>query len=225
MVRTVQILGKAPNAVLAAARPGVDRWGCNNLPERLDEGWAFSAWDRWIDRHTREHIQKHRPEAWAWYCAQDGRRPIYTLEHEPEIPGSVRYPIESIAAMFAWGGHEEEFFTSSTDYLMALAIAEGFERIEVYGVDMWAAEHERNIQRNGAHYWIGIARGRGIDVVIPDESSLCKIERRYGDFQLTSPRNFASMAVGRFFAQLQAARAMEQPDYVAPGLDTDRRIA
>lgn len=220
-MRTVQILGKAPNAVMAAARSGVERWGCNDLPARLDEGWRFTAWDRWFDRHTQAHIRKHRPEAWAWYRAQDGRRPIYTLDVEPEIPGSVRYPIEPVAAAFRWGGQDEEFFTSSIDYMLALAILEGFERIEVYGVDMWAAAHERNVQRNGAHYWIGLARGRGIDVVIPDESSLCKVERRYGDFAETSARNFASMSVDRFFAQLKAAREQDAPGYVAPGLDTE----
>ena len=204
------------------AAGAAERWGINDLPVQLDEGWHFDGWDRWFDRHTKAHIVKHRPEAWAWYRAQDGRRPIYLLEPgaAAEVPGGVVYPTETVQDWFSWGGQPEEFFTSSVDWMIALALLEGFERIELYGVDLWAAPHERGKQRNGAHYWIGMARGRGADVVIPDSSSLCKTERMYGCFTLTSGRNFSSMNIDRFMAQLKEAERMRDPAYVPPGVDT-----
>lgn len=216
-MRTVAIIGKAPS--VSAIAPSVERWGCNDLPAQRDEGWAFDAWDRWFDVHTEGHIRKHRPAAWDWYRTRGSVRPIYLLTATPVIPGSRPYPFATIQAAFAWGGGVEEFFTSSVDYMLALAIHERVDRIALHGVDLWAASHERGTQRNGAHYWIGIARGRGIEVVIPDHSSLCKIERMYGCFTLTSPRNFSSVSVGRFLQQVAEAQAMAAPGYVAPGLD------
>jgi len=147
-------------------------------------------------------------------------RPIYLHAAHPAIPGSVGYPREAVQREFAWGGHDEEFFTGSIDWMLALAIWEGVRRIEVFGVDLWEAPHERGDQRTGAHYWIGIARGRGCEVVIPDESSLCKTERLYGYFTPTSSRNFSSVCVDRFFAQVREAQRRQDPQYVPAGLDT-----
>ena len=216
-MKTVAIVGKAPNFQFPE---GVERWGINNLALMLPNGWNFDAWDRWFDVHTRGHILKHRAEAWRWYRSWGSDpRPIYMVREDPLVPASVAYPFDRVQQAFAWGGDVEEFFTSSVDYMLALAILEGFERIELYGVDMWDAPHERGVQRNGAHYWIGIARGRGIDVHIPDESSLCKIERMYGRFTITGPRNFSSMDCTRFLSQVRRAREMEQAGYVEPGAD------
>lgn len=223
MRTTVQIIGKGPNA--AAAPRGVERWCCNDLQRRIPEGWSFDAWDRWFDRHTKGHIQRHRMPSWDWYTRNDGRRPIYGLQAYSEIPGSVAYPTAQVQAAFPWGGQAEEFFTSSVDWMLALAIVEGAPRIELYGVDLYEARHERGEQRCGAHYWIGIARGRGIDVHIPDESSLCKIERMYGCFTPTSARNFCSMSMSRFIAQCQAADRQRAPGYVPDGVDEPALVA
>src|SRR3990167_506112 len=132
-MRTVAILGNAHH-IGATPPSGVvsERWGINDLPTRLEEGWAFDGWERWFDLHTVAHIQKHRPEAWDWYRAQGagrrgvlsvyGARPIYLLAAHGDIPGSVAYPRDAIQAHFAWGGQPEECFTSSLDWMLALAI-------------------------------------------------------------------------------------------------------
>ena len=46
------------------------------------------------------------------------------------MPDSVRYPIE---AAFGLGGPD---FTSSAPYMIAMAMLEGVDRIEMYGFDM-----------------------------------------------------------------------------------------
>lgn len=222
MPRTVQIIGKAPTGVPSQARSGVERWGCNDLNFMLEGwGWRFDAWDRWFDRHTVGHILKHRPRSWGWYATRGMDRPIYLLQRAREIPGSVAYPASQMQDRFAWDGHREELFTSSLDWMLALAIAEGFQRIEIYGCDFWDAPHERGVQRVGAHFWIGRALGAGIDVHLPDDSSLAKNERLYGCFTVTGPRNFRSVSLERFLAQCADAERMEAPGYVPAGVDEE----
>lgn len=63
------------------------------------------------------------------------------------------------------------FFISSIDYMIALAIYEQYERIELYGVEL-REQTEWERQRAGATYWVGVAQGRGIDVLIPKKSVL-----------------------------------------------------
>jgi|TARA_R110000824_G_scaffold146487_1_gene315313 hypothetical protein len=216
-MRTVTILGKAPRAGTSVEG---EVWACNDLQTSLPEGWSFDAWDRWFDLHTDAHIKKHRPLAWAWYQTSDGRRPIYLHRPYVEISGSVAYPRNDIQTLFSVDDDPFEYFTSSIDWMLALAISTGVGRIILHGVDLWDAPHERGDQRCGAHYWIGVARGRGICVDIPHESSLCKATRLYGWFTSTSDKNFSSVSLDRFLEQVREARLMQSPGYVAPGLDT-----
>ena len=217
-MRQIAIIGKACNATEAPVRSDVERWGCNDLFTRLPGAWAFDQWDRWFDVHTRAHIRRHRPHAWAWYETRGPARPIYLHQIYREIPGSRAYPRQVIQQAFAWGGQPEELFTSSVDWMLALAIYEQVDAVGLYGIDLSEGE-ERTAQRVGAHYWIGVARGRGIEVIIPDNSSLCKTERLYGYGIPTSARNFDSMSLGRFVGHVRQARAQQDPAYVAPGRD------
>jgi len=57
--------------------------------------------------------------------------------------------------------------------MIALAITEGFEEIGIYGVDM-AVGKEYIKERPSVEYFLGIARGRGIKVIIPDACDLLK---------------------------------------------------
>jgi len=93
-----------------------------------------------------------------------------------------RYPLEAIIDEFmpVIAGLDKErfpergilpYFVSSIDYMSALAIYEGFERIEYYGVEL-REKTEWAMQKSGATFWAGIAMGRGIEIVIPKNSVL-----------------------------------------------------
>jgi hypothetical protein len=71
--------------------------------------------------------------------------------------------------------------------LMALAMYEQFERIELWGYQFGEgsrASTERSrkyaFERPAMHYWIGRARQAGIDVVLPREAKLCHADYLYG---------------------------------------------
>jgi hypothetical protein len=63
--------------------------------------------------------------------------------------------------------------------MIALAIYLKFDDIGIYGVDM-AADSEYGTQRPSCEYFIGLARGRGINVYLPPETDLCKTFYLYG---------------------------------------------
>lgn len=93
--------------------------------------------------------------------------PIYTQKKYPEFPAAVRYPIEKARNRFG------NFFTSTMAYMIALAIMEGYKRIELYGFEMESGT-EYKYQRDSAEYFIGLAQALGIDVYLPSNCSLLK---------------------------------------------------
>jgi hypothetical protein len=72
-----------------------------------------------------------------------------------------------------------DYFNSSVGFMLALAIHEGAEEIAIYGVDM-RADEEYGYQRPNCEYLIGLARGKGIKVHIPDVCPLCKYQNDPG---------------------------------------------
>lgn len=62
-------------------------------------------------------------------------------------------------------------FTSTLAYMLALAIYEGFDRIEIYGCELETGT-EYQFQRESFATWVGFARGRGI--VVDDKSNILR---------------------------------------------------
>jgi len=115
---------------------------------------------------------------------QEMKTPIYMQEVYPDIPASVRYPLEDIINEFGVerldnSNIKDAYFTNSISFMTALAIYEGFEEIHIYGVDM-AVNEEYGEQRPSCEYYLGIARGRGIKIYIPPEADLLKARFMYG---------------------------------------------
>lgn len=111
--------------------------------------------------------------------------PIYMVSQHPGIPNSIEFPLQSLIDEFQLETirpdmRNKGYFHSSVDYMIALAISEGFEEIGVWGVDM-AHETEYAYQKPSGSFWLGMAKGRGIKVTIPVESALLNNDGyRYG---------------------------------------------
>ena len=100
---------------------------------------------------------------------------LYMHEAYPDIPGAVAYPLAEVQAALCPG---RAYFTSTVAYMLALAIYQGFARIEMYGVHM-SMGSEYAYQRDGVTYWLGRAEGAGIEVVLPEACELLQ-GRLYG---------------------------------------------
>lgn len=82
-----------------------------------------------------------------------------------------RFPFDDAEKLI---GHT--YLTSSSAYMMAMAILDGATHIGVYGVDMAVDDHEYFWQRPCMDGWIHFARGRGIEVIIPEISNVGKYD-------------------------------------------------
>jgi hypothetical protein len=83
----------------------------------------------------------------------------------PDIPNCTRYPIEEYINQFG------RYATSTVAWMIGLAIIEGFERIELWGIEM-ASDTEYSYQKACTEYMIGQALGRGLEIYIPPQSAL-----------------------------------------------------
>ena len=93
--------------------------------------------------------------------------PLFMQFSYQEIPNAMGYPFGEVSSVTG------NVWNSSIAYMLAMAIYENPEEIGLWGVDM-KADDEYGYQRPNCEYLIGLARGRGIKVTIPDESPLCK---------------------------------------------------
>ena len=81
-----------------------------------------------------------------------------------EFTTNENFPMDDIP-------EEQRYFTNSVCYMIAMAILEGYERVELYGVNQMGL-FEYMEQRRGVEFWVGYALGRGIEVVINEPSKL-----------------------------------------------------
>lgn len=147
--------------------PEWEIWGLNQLYRHIPRA------DRWFEIHHNwnEHVVEGTDHA-AWI--RDSKIPIYMIETIPQYPATVRYPIERALKVA-----QIDYFTSTVAFMIALAIDEGFEMIGLWGIDLIVGT-EYFHQKACCEFLLGIAAGRGIDIVIPPQSALLRQLYRYG---------------------------------------------
>lgn len=107
--------------------------------------------------------------------------PIYTSVVRPGYPGLVPFPLQEVLN----GGHDGNggapYFNSTTAYAIAYAIHIGVKRISLFGIDYTLANsHSAERGRACCEFWLGIAAARGVEITVPEQSSLldaCAPER------------------------------------------------
>lgn len=195
--KNIAICGFASSsrALVPVDDPTWEVWGLNQLYRHLPRA------DRWFDIHmnwNEEVVPGTDYVGWIRGCGI----PFYMAERQPNLPTSVRYPIERLVAKFG------DYFTSTIAFMLALAIEEidgavdsriafgdlvgrdanpraaiasmySEYTIGIFGVDLVVGE-EYFWQKACAEYWIGVACSRGINVMLPKQTALCKQLYRYG---------------------------------------------
>lgn len=169
--KTVCLVGHAESTrdLIPWNDPQIDEfWGLNHAHLYP---WMKKA-DRWFQLHSMDYLQKLNGQTdndrkhWKWLISKH-KEPIYMQKQFSECPSSVEYPIKEVRKQLG------DFYTSSFAYMAALAILEGFERVEIYGFEM-DSETEYFYQRDSSEYFIGLMLGKGIEVYMPNQCSLLK---------------------------------------------------
>lgn len=188
------------------ADPDFEIWGLNQLnrfiPRLMEPALADRAKYpvRWFEMHNRPMFEAdvvRDTDYVGWLQKAD--IPIYMNEHYADMPTSVRYPIEKVIDFFSKDKtRPRDYFTSSPAYEVAIAIIEGFEEIQIFGIDLIVGE-EYFYQKACMEYWLGQCEGRGITLILPDESALLKQTHRYG--YVTAP-TFGPFSLAHFEARI-----------------------
>ena len=173
-------------------------WTVTRAPTRFWKGY-LTDWTEHFDNHPLtkterfEGIPQRRPDAWKWYCEQDGTRPIWLQapeDHHPDdqekarklfnmVPGARRFPMRQIQAAFPMKTgtyphiYEEpnRYFYEMTGEIIAKAIWEGYECIIINGIGtIMSLEHQST--HRSMQYWMATARALGIPVLIEGPSFL-----------------------------------------------------
>ena len=176
-MKTVRIYGVARN-LLRTPPPieGQDVWlanGPRNYYVRLSRLGDTQEWTRWFNLHSTQHMLKTYPKGYAWY--QEQEKPVYLRDVDPLIPASVQFPRKAVQDYFGGPqlGSPGRYFTCTVCWLMALAIYEGFERIELHGFALKDKPHKPHscytFERPCFFYWVKQAQDRGIEVWYPKE--------------------------------------------------------
>jgi len=174
--------------------PAYEIWACNHLYRFIPRG------DRWFEIHTLEELKikygntnnaNDDVSDWEAYYRWMRELPegqiLYMMEAHETIPQSRTLPIEELKARYYFLEEEtatapravsrvhrpRAVFKSTISYMIAMALSEGFTTIALYGIDM-VLDFEYGFQRHNTHYFLGWARGMGVDVIIPEKCALMK---------------------------------------------------
>jgi hypothetical protein len=118
----------------------------------------------------------HRPRNYPKILleiSQNSKQTLYC--HEAYFPGCLQYPFDKVLPFTG------DYFVSSVAYMIAHAISMRPDVLAVYGIDL-QDDHEWDYQRACVEYLLGIARGMGTQIVIPDGSALLKLDKIHARF-------------------------------------------
>lgn len=187
----VAIIGKAPSSRMIAPYDQPETWEIWSISDNYN---VIPRWDRWFELHELDRYKELYTEYYDWMSALPaGDKPLYVTDTWHDLPAAVPFPWQAIVHKY---GH---YFTNSISWLICFAIEEITQAIQretgkahvgpedyrafgaaigLWGVDMaTASEYEH--QRPSCEWFMGWAKGLGIELVVPDECDLVKTARLY----------------------------------------------
>ena len=138
---------------------------------RVDKAFILDDWKWLIERRGGEDVIKK---------FNDAKIPIVSCQKHPKILLSEVYPLEEVRKSFGF-----DYYVDNPSYMIALAICRGFQRIELFGIDL--DEKPADVgdikieryepwenERACLSFWLGVAKGMKIEIMLPEESTLLK---------------------------------------------------
>lgn len=173
-MKTVAIVGRSKETRDFAPfdNPAVDIWAFNDYAPQLPRVSGV------FETHPDCLTANRYDDSYKAWLQQPHDFPIWMHQADPCIPASIPYPRHAINSLYTsgglWRGEErlEDFYNSTTPYALALAIYKRYNRIELYGIELYEGKYRK--QGDCIFFWIGQAAARGIEVAIHEKSNLFK---------------------------------------------------
>ena len=143
-------------------------WSDENFDIWLFNEWAQADWcQRWdavlqLHKPAVYRNSPNNPAHWDWLQLDHGEKVIYMQDADPNVPNSVRYPLEAVRGLgLTYNGTPVVSAKATAAYALALAVHLGYSEIHIYGIEM---EHssEYHSQQPSFAFWVGVAVGAGV---------------------------------------------------------------
>ena len=196
------IIGTAPSwAQCPWPDQALEKWG-------LNDGYLLGVPHaaRWYDLHPFHQMSFQsrdrravpqaavpmgaylRPEGHLEWLKTRGF-PVYLAEPHPDYPTARVFPKAQVLDFWRayWPlrrnrrgtiAEGPDYEVSTPSWMLMQAVAEGYREIHVYGIHL-ATEWEYVQQRPNFEFLLGVARGLGVQVVLPDSAPICKATYQY----------------------------------------------
>ena len=190
-------------------KPTSETWGINSVGvwlRPIDKIIALDNFRRDLTMEGGKHVQYVRN-------ILDSGIPIISDVADPEWPQVEAYPLERVVRNIWPSARRDDHcrpgLANTINYALALAIADGFTEIRLYGCDFrrsddkyliyaladahhdkpywWPfhcrelVDHRRDLEPGEPQtmFLLGVAHQRGISIAIPPTSSLCDMDRAF----------------------------------------------
>ncbi len=165
------------NLYIELASPGCAHRECKQLSRRKFDRWfELHTFKKRISGYTRRDINTYSGVSVKEYMEElsELEIPVYMQQKWNIIPKSVKFPFDDIMKHFG------SYFGCSFAWMLAFALYEHInaknEKDKIKTIGLWGVELkglEYYIQRPSMEYYIGLARGMGIEVIISKQGGLC----------------------------------------------------
>jgi hypothetical protein len=100
----------------------------------------------------------------------DAKIPAITRRRYEEIPLSEPYPYDEVVEYF----NGIEYFACTASYMIPHAVMLGAETIRLHGM-YWTHDSTEYVHHKPCmEFWIGVAMGRGVHMIIDGDTQLCR---------------------------------------------------
>ena len=148
-----------------------DIWSCNSLWQLCRDTQRRFRADRWFELHPLS-VQTEQERIDMDDCPV----PLFVLG-APLKAHWATFPLDQLRARFG----ERDYYTCTMAYQVAYALTQGYTTIGLWGMELWqGSSRERTVELRCLEYWLGVAKGMGVEVVLPAYSCLIQHPHCYG---------------------------------------------
>jgi len=161
-MKKVMILGLGKTMEQAPIEYDGEIWTCNDGATRRTQAHGKPYITAMFNMHNLNVAFSSEKQA-ATLC-EVFHIPVIGVQEYPWLRTSRRFPREAVLKKI---GRGRDIFSDVICYMFALAIYDGFEQVDIWGVHMHPVQ--RDSQESAlVHYWLGRVEGAGIKVNIHD---------------------------------------------------------